>query len=63
MKKKKKQKKKILQPIKIKKKDKRCSNCKKFNGYRCSLFDSEEIPAKVFNKGCRKYKKNKHLYF
>lgn len=52
-----------MKPIKIKKKDKRCSYCNHYNQYRCSKYPKVEIPIKVYNKGCNKYKKNKYLYF
>lgn len=52
-----------IKPIKIKKKDKMCINCIFYDQRRCSLFSKEEIPYKVLIKGCKKYKKNKRLYF
>lgn len=58
---KKNKKKKYLKPLKIR--VKHCPTCKHYNGFRCSKFLSEEIPVKVFQRGCKKYKKNKHLYF
>lgn len=52
-----------IKPIKIKKKDKSCPNCRHYNQYFCSLRPGEEIPHAVLAKGCPLYKKNKHIYF
>ena len=53
---------KFLKPIKIKKKNKRCPNCKYWSQYLCGEFN-EKPPLKIFNNGCKYYKRNKFLYF
>jgi DNA-directed RNA polymerase subunit M/transcription elongation factor TFIIS len=53
-----------LSPIKIKKKHKSCPTCKRYEQWFCTMAGpKEDIPPKVFNSGCKKYRKNKYLYF
>lgn len=52
-----------LKPIKIKKKDKSCPNCRHYRQYYCGFAPGKHIPYEVLMNGCKKYKKNKHIYF
>lgn len=51
-----------MKAIKVKNKYRSCPYCKNYNQRDCKLTKTS-IPQEIFIKGCKKYKKNKYLFF